>query len=204
MARDFIHRLGLAMVLCLVILMLLFAGCAFPRYNGDALAPKNKTWWCSLHTRVRFDAGHAGRCWSIQRTRLTATGHFAPKLISHEVRQSFRENILGRSSLLTQVAQPLVLAGESSPALDGVPWDKLAEDFQHLVLVNEEEQYSIWRGGTPIPAGRPVAQGGCRITAASTRSGTKPRPGSGGAQPTLECFRLPGIGGDAAAVPFPK
>jgi uncharacterized protein YbdZ (MbtH family) len=24
---------------------------------------------------------------------------------------------------------------------------------RHLVLVNEEEQYSIWRGGVPIPAG---------------------------------------------------
>ena len=103
-------------------------------------------------------------------------------------------------------------------------WDELPEDFRHLALVNEEERYSIWRGDVAIPAGWPVAQGGWLIPTASTRSGTKPRPGgqlrctaaiparpmpfvrpgTRGAQPALEGFRLPSTGGDSTAVPFPK
>jgi hypothetical protein len=105
-----------------------------------------------------------------------------------------------------------------------MPWDELPEDFRHLALVNEEKRYSIWRGHVAIPAGWSVAQGGWLIPTASTRSGTKPRPGgqlrctaaiparpmpfvrpgTRGAQPALEGFRLPSTGGDSTAVPFPK
>lgn len=40
--------------------------------------------------------------------------------------------------------------------------NELPEDFRHLVLVNEEEQYSIWRGDVAIPAGWSVIREGTR------------------------------------------
>jgi hypothetical protein len=42
---------------------------------------------------------------------------------------------------------------------DGMPWDELPEDFRHLVLVDEEDRYSIWRGHAAIPAGWPGGPG---------------------------------------------
>jgi MbtH protein len=41
-------------------------------------------------------------------------------------------------------------------------WDELPEDFRYRVLVNDEEQYSIWRGDVAIPAGWSVIREGTR------------------------------------------
>ncbi len=44
----------------------------------------------------------------------------------------------------------------------------IATADQYLVVVNDEEQYSIWAEGRPIPAGwQPVGVGGSRETCLS-------------------------------------
>jgi MbtH protein len=40
--------------------------------------------------------------------------------------------------------------------------DEVPENFPHLVLVNQEEQYSLWRADVAIPAGWSVARAGTR------------------------------------------
>ncbi len=39
-------------------------------------------------------------------------------------------------------------------------WHSLPGDFKHLVLVNDEEQYSLWRGDVAVPGGWSVVKEG--------------------------------------------
>ncbi|HOK48343.1 MAG TPA: MbtH family NRPS accessory protein [Bryobacteraceae bacterium] len=41
-------------------------------------------------------------------------------------------------------------------------WESLPDDFKFLVLVNGEEQYSLWRGDVPVPGGWSVVKEGTR------------------------------------------
>ncbi len=41
-------------------------------------------------------------------------------------------------------------------------WGDLPDDFKHLVLVNDEEQYSLWRGDVAVPRGWSVVREGTR------------------------------------------